>query len=63
MADDNNKKHQIVIVGGGAAGLELATSLGQKLGKKGLADITLLDATSTHIWKPLLHEVAAGTLD
>ena len=60
---DNNKKHKIVIVGGGAAGLELATSLGQKLGKKGLADITLLDATSTHIWKPLLHEVAAGTLD
>lgn len=60
---DNNKNHKIVIVGGGAAGLELATSLGKKLGKKGLADITLLDATSTHIWKPLLHEVAAGTLD
>jgi NADH:ubiquinone reductase (H+-translocating) len=60
---DNIEKHKIVIVGGGAAGLELATSLGKKLGKKGLADITLLDATATHIWKPLLHEVAAGTLD
>ncbi|SJM94780.1 NAD(P)/FAD-dependent oxidoreductase [Crenothrix polyspora] len=60
---DNVEKHKIVIVGGGAAGLELATSLGKKLGKKGLADITLLDATATHIWKPLLHEVAAGTLD
>jgi NADH:ubiquinone reductase (H+-translocating) len=60
---ENNKNHKIVIVGGGAAGLELATSLGKKLGKKGLADIMLLDATSTHIWKPLLHEVAAGTLD
>jgi NADH dehydrogenase len=57
------EKHKIVIVGGGAAGLELATSLGRKLGKKGLADITLIDAVSTHIWKPLLHEVAAGTLD
>ncbi|MGD8570409.1 MAG: NAD(P)/FAD-dependent oxidoreductase [Gammaproteobacteria bacterium] len=55
--------HQVVIVGGGAAGLELATSLGNKLGKKGLADITLIDASRTHIWKPLLHEVAAGTLD
>ena len=55
--------HQIVIVGGGAAGLELASSLGKKLGKKGLADIILLDASQTHIWKPLLHEVAAGTLD
>ncbi len=60
---DNAEKHRIVIVGGGAAGLELATSLGKKLGKPGLADITLLDATATHIWKPLLHEVAAGTLD
>jgi len=52
-----------VIVGGGASGLELATNLGRKLGKKGLAEITLIDATTTHIWKPLLHEVAAGTLD
>ncbi|CAG7857209.1 NADH dehydrogenase [biofilm metagenome] len=60
---ENNNKHQIVIVGGGAAGLELATSLGNKLGKKGLAEVMLLDATTTHIWKPLLHEVAAGTLD
>ncbi|NOT11270.1 MAG: NAD(P)/FAD-dependent oxidoreductase [Methylococcaceae bacterium] len=63
MANDKNQKHQIVIVGGGAAGLELATSLGRKLGKNGLAEVTLLDDTSTHIWKPLLHEVAAGTLD
>jgi len=62
MTDKNNEKYKIVIVGGGAAGLELATSLGKKLGKKGLAEITLLDASSTHIWKPLLHEVAAGTL-
>lgn len=60
---ENNQKHKVVIVGGGAAGLELATSLGRKLGKKGLAEIMLLDATTTHIWKPLLHEVAAGTLD
>lgn len=61
MAD--NKKHNIVIVGGGASGLELATKLGRKLGKTGKAEITLIDATTTHIWKPLLHEVAAGTLD
>jgi len=52
-----------VIVGGGAAGLELASSLGKKLGKKGVAEVMLLDASPTHIWKPLLHEVAAGTLD
>ncbi len=58
-----NPLHKILIVGGGAAGLELATSLGNKLGKPGIAEIVLLDASQTHIWKPLLHEVAAGTLD
>jgi NADH dehydrogenase len=56
-------RHKIVIVGGGAGGLELATRLGRKLGKKGVAEVTLVDASWTHIWKPLLHEVAAGTLD
>jgi len=55
--------HQIIIVGGGAGGLELATSLGRKLGKKGKASITMVDCELTHVWKPLLHEVAAGTLN
>ncbi|MBS3965144.1 MAG: NAD(P)/FAD-dependent oxidoreductase [Methylomonas sp.] len=59
---EKQEKHTILIVGGGAAGLELATALGQRLGKPGLAEVTLLDAASTHIWKPLLHEVASGTL-
>ncbi len=53
----------IVIVGGGAGGLELAVRLGKKLGKPQKARITLIDAASTHVWKPLLHQVAAGTLD
>lgn len=55
--------HQIVIVGGGAGGLELATRLGRTLGKRGQAKVTLVDANLTHIWKPLLHEVAAGSLN
>ncbi len=55
--------HRIVIVGGGAGGLELATMLGNKLGKRGRAEITLIDIATTHLWKPLLHEVAAGTLN
>ena len=54
---------RIIIVGGGAGGLELATQLGRKLGKSGRAAITLVDRNPTHIWKPLLHEVATGTLD
>ena len=54
--------HHIVIVGGGAAGLELATKLGEKYGRKNRARITLVDRSRTHIWKPLLHSVAAGSL-
>ena len=59
----HNTLHHIVIVGGGAGGLGLATQLGHKLGKAKKAKITLIDAHLTHIWKPLLHEVAAGTLN
>jgi len=57
------KLHRIVIVGGGAGGLELATALGHRLGKHSMAKIVLVDAALTHIWKPLLHEVAAGTIN
>jgi NADH dehydrogenase len=55
--------HQIVIVGGGAGGLELATKLGDKLGKHGTAQITLIDKARTHVWKPKLHEIATGSMD
>jgi NADH dehydrogenase len=49
-----------VIVGGGAGGLELACKLGRKLGPD---KVTLVDSRLYHVWKPSLHEVAAGTLD
>ena len=55
--------HRVVIVGGGAGGLELATKLGNSLGKKKIAEIILIDAKKTHVWKPLLHEIAAGSLN
>lgn len=54
---------RIVVVGGGAGGLELATKLGNKLGRKKKAEITLIDRNTTHLWKPLLHEIAVGTMD
>ena len=54
---------RIVVVGGGAGGLELATRLGDTLGKKGRAHVTLVDRSRTHLWKPLLHEVAAGSMN
>src|SRR5688572_17092071 len=55
--------HQIVVVGGGAGGVELATRLGDRLGRKGWAAVTLVDRSRTHLWKPLLHEFAAGSMD
>ncbi|WP_028450309.1 MULTISPECIES: NAD(P)/FAD-dependent oxidoreductase [Chitinibacter] len=55
--------HRIVIVGGGAGGLELATRLGRQLGGRRQAQIILVDGSPTHIWKPLLHEVATGALN
>ncbi|MBT2133787.1 NAD(P)/FAD-dependent oxidoreductase [Croceibacterium sp. LX-88] len=56
------RKTQIVVVGGGAGGLELVRRLGARYGRK-RHDIILLEKNRTHIWKPLLHEVAAGSLD
>ncbi|MFA5900617.1 MAG: NAD(P)/FAD-dependent oxidoreductase [Hyphomicrobium sp.] len=64
---DSDLPH-IIIVGGGAGGLELATRLGDKLGRnkwwrKKSAQISLIEKARTHIWKPLLHEIAAGSMD
>lgn len=56
--------HRILIVGGGAGGLELAAALCRRLGRapNPLAEVVLVDASLTHVWKPSLHELAAGTL-
>lgn len=55
--------HRIVVVGGGAAGLELATRLGDRVGRREWASVTLVECARTHLWKPLLHAVAAGSID
>jgi NADH:ubiquinone reductase (H+-translocating) len=52
---------RIVIVGGGIAGLELATKLGDQLGRAGEAEVRLVDRSPAHAWKPMLHAFAAGT--
>src|SRR6476469_1753729 len=60
---DEEALHRIVVVGGGAAGLELVTRLGDRLGKRKRASVTLVECARTHLWKPLLHSVAAGSID
>ena len=63
LAPPRSSLHRVVVVGGGAGGLELATRLGNRLGRRGKAEITLVDRNRTHLWKPLLHEIAAGSMD
>ena len=60
---DRNRPHRVVIVGGGAGGLELATRLGDRFGKRGKVTIELIERKRTHFWKPHLHEIAAGSMD
>jgi NADH:quinone reductase (non-electrogenic) len=60
---DRSALHRIVVVGGGAGGLELVTRLGDKLGKRRRAHVTLIEKARTHLWKPHLHEIAAGSMD
>jgi NADH dehydrogenase len=59
----DSDRHHIVIVGGGAAGIELVTSLGDRLGKRQRALVTLIEKSRSHLWKPLLHAVAAGSMN
>ncbi len=53
---------RIVVCGGGAGGLPLATMLQAKAKRNSLA-VTLVDPSATHVWKPLLHEFASGSMD
>jgi NADH:ubiquinone reductase (H+-translocating) len=64
MAADNLLEGDVVIVGGGVAGLELATTLGRRARRGGgVGKVLLVDADSAHVWKPMLHTIAAGTRD
>lgn len=52
-------RKRVVVLGGGAGGLELAVGLSRRSDM----DVTLVDRVSTHLWKPRLHEFAAGTVN
>lgn len=64
----NKEQHRIVIVGGGVAGLEIASTLGRYWRRRRREEhqvpaVTLIDRDSAHVWKPMLHTIAAGTRD
>lgn len=58
-----SKGTRVVIVGGGIAGILLATRLGNHFAHSREASVTLIDSSHTHVWKPMLHTIAAGTRD
>ena len=64
MSDAMQTQQRIVVVGGGVAGIEIATSLARR-GRDwpGAASVTLIDSDVAHVWKPMLHTIAAGTRD
>src|SRR6266496_433727 len=62
-AEPRTSLHHVIVAGGGAAGLERVTRIGDKLAKRKKVDATLIDRSRAHLWKPLLHEVAAGSMD
>jgi NADH dehydrogenase len=60
---DSASKQRIVVIGGGAGGLELVVRLAKKLRRQKNVEVVLVDRHPSHIWKPLFHEVATGSLD
>ena len=61
--DPNQVKERIVVLGGGAGGLELVVKLARKLKRSSETEVILIDKNPTHIWKPLFHEVATGSMN
>src|SRR6516165_7706623 len=53
----SQQRHQVLILGGGFAGLVAAQTL-----KNADVDITLLDKRNFHLFQPLLYQVATGSL-
>jgi NADH dehydrogenase len=51
------RRHQVVVVGGGFGGLNATHSLA-----KADVDVTLVDRTNHHLFQPLLYQVAAGIM-
>jgi flavin-dependent dehydrogenase len=52
-----SKRHRVIIIGGGFGGLRAARAL-----KSAPVDVTLIDRRNYHLFRPLLYQVATGSL-
>ncbi|CAM5716869.1 NAD(P)/FAD-dependent oxidoreductase [Mycolicibacterium aubagnense] len=52
-----SQRHRVVVIGSGFGGLQAAQAL-----KRADVDITLISRTTTHLFQPLLYQVATGIL-
>ena len=57
MHEDRPDRHRVVVIGSGFGGLFATKAL-----KRADVDITLVDRTPTHLFQPLLYQVATGIL-
>ena len=53
--------HKLVVVGGGVAGLDIASHLAGKRAGDLRLRVDLIDREAAYVWKPMLHTIAAGT--
>lgn len=60
---ENSNKMKVLILGAGFAGIYTAINLSRKLKKRKDVEITLVDGNRYHLFKPMLHEVATGSVD
>uniref|UniRef100_UPI000575F432 FAD-dependent oxidoreductase n=1 Tax=Mycobacterium avium TaxID=1764 RepID=UPI000575F432 len=54
-------RHRVVIIGSGFGGLTAAKAL-KRVPEGTQVDITLISKTTTHLFQPLLYQVATGIL-
>jgi len=60
---ERSRKRQVLILGGGFAGLTVAMELERTLGRDPSVEITLVNRENFSLFTPMLHEVAASDLD
>ena len=56
-ADENGRRHRVVVIGSGFGGLTATKAL-----KRAPVDVTMIARTQHHLFQPLLYQVATGIL-